>query len=387
VRKICFVLPVLLLAALTFPFVRADSDLYFLVINDTVYPFEFFSQPWPPGNQGTMIPHTTLTDDRNRLNIRSQWSSEENLFTLFSGNIQLTFNMGQHTAFSGSQRFTAPLLRMGDGSSAVFFLPAEVVCEVFGLNLTTNYQTEWGRMVRITNNNSDDASFVRIFGNLLIKPEYDRYSAVTAPQPSPSAPPQPTPDEPLPTIHSEPPPPVYPSPPESFDVSVYLTFDGAAGDATGAILDILESARLSALFFLPPDSLSGDPALVRRIAARHQAGLLLDGADWDFESVRQGNKLLRETAFMKTWLLRSDQAPPETSEYRHWGFTHRYSPDASAQELINAIRPLLEKTPAPVVLVLSLPHTEAAAQALEELLPAIGLNNIGRVNPGEPPVE
>jgi hypothetical protein len=388
-KRLRLIIPALLIflfAALPPLLVRAEPPIYFMVVNNTVSPFEDAHQPWPTSNRGTLIPHIVLTGESagpNGLGIGSQWFPEERYFTLYNNSTRLTFVVGQNTAFSGSDRYVAPLLRASYNNEPLFFLPAELVCEVFGFNLTTDHSTEWGTMVRITNTSSSDASFVRIFGNLLIKPHYDAYIESLLP-------PAPSPDISAPLPSAAPPSPAAPSaePLDYFDVSVYLSFDGAVNDATGPLLDFLEREGLPALFFLSAENLSQDPSAVRRISARHQIGLLIDEPDVEMlsDAVRRGNALLRETAFVKTWLLRSGNVPPEHLGYRYWGYSHRFSEEATARELVNAITPLLEKTLEPVVLVFSLPHSDAAAEALQTLLPLMGRDNIWRVNPGEMPV-
>jgi hypothetical protein len=172
-----------------------------------------------------------------------------------------------------------------------------------------------------------------------------------------------------------------------FGGAVYLTFDGAAGDATPRILDFLDENRLPALFFLPPDSLNGNPALVRRIAAQHQIGLLIENTPSPDDAILRGNALLRETAFMKTWLLRSENAPVDDMNYRNWGYSHRFSERDTASVIMRTVTPLLSGAAEPSVLVFSLPHTEAAADALAEMLTLIGREQFWRVNPGEFPVK
>ncbi|MCL2003924.1 MAG: polysaccharide deacetylase family protein [Oscillospiraceae bacterium] len=362
---------------------RAETS-YFLVVNDRVYPFEQYSRPLPPSNHGTMVPHTVLTDANNGLRLRFQWSPEEKHLTLFNNDTRLTFVSGQHTAFSGSDRYTAPLYPVSE-NPLIFLLPAELVCDVFGFGFSNTSETEWGTMVRVTSGNAmSDDWFIRYRGELLIKPRYDEYMAsIAPPSPTPgvSAPPGPAGPSPSPP---PPPPSPSPSPEVRFDVSVYLTFDGAVNESTERLLDFIEREGLPALFFLPPESLLENPAAVRRMTARHQVGLLINETEEETDAVPRANALLREAAFVKTWLLRSDSPPPEPSGYRYWGYSHRFAEDASAQDLINAVTPLLERTPDPTVLVFSLPHTDAVTDALAELLPLMGRDNIYRINPGEP---
>ncbi|MDR0324997.1 MAG: polysaccharide deacetylase family protein [Oscillospiraceae bacterium] len=361
---------------------KADS-LYFAVVDQRVSPFDLLHQPWASSNHGIMMPHIVLTGEisgPNGLGLQSQWSPEENYFTLYNNREYLTFVFRQNTAFSSSKRFTAPLRQVVEGDSMVFFVPIELVCEVFGFTVST-YSTQWGTMVRIRsgNNTLSDELFVRSREFLIVE-RYEEYqNSLPSPTPSPnvSLPPTPFPSGPS------------PSPPELFPVSVYLTFDGASNSATGRLLDFLEEEGLPALFFLPPESLADDPVSARRIAARHQIGLLLDEPDGEAlsDAIRRGNTLLREAAFVKTWLLRSDNAPSESSDYRYWGHSHRFTEEDDAQEIVSVMIPLLQKTLEPTAaLVLSLPQSDAVTDALAELLPLIDKENIWSVNPGELPV-
>ena len=377
--------PALLLILVLASLPAKAETAYFAVVNQTVSPFESLHQP-TVSDRGVMMPHIVLTGESagpNSLGIRSQWSPDEGYFTLYNSRTQLTFVLGQNTAFSGNERYTAPHFRVIDGENAVFFVPIELVCDVFGFTLTITPDTKWGTMVRVTNVSTlSDDQFIR-FRDWRIQELYDAYTD-TLPSPAPPASPGPS----APAV-SAPLPPASPSPsaPELFSVSVYLTFDGAAGGATGRLLDFLEREGLPALFFLPPERLADDPASVRRIAARHQIGLLLDEPDGEAldDAVRRGNALLREAAFVKTWLLRADNAPAEPPGYRYWGYTHRFSEEDGAEDVLAVLTPLLQKQTEPADLVLSFPHSDAAADALAELLPMMERDYIRSVNPGEPP--
>jgi hypothetical protein len=381
------IIPVLLLVFVSAVLPARAETPSFAVVNYEVYPFDELHQPWlAQGNQGILVPHIVLTGEggkSNGLRLRSQWSPEERYFTLYSGNKQLTFVDKQSTAFSGDTWYTAPMQRVTvDDGSYVFFVPVNLVCEVFGFISGGEYPTEWGTMVRIRNPNTfSDEIFVKDRSSFIIEKYNEYISSLPSPEPSPG------PSGLLPS------PPAFVSPsPDLFPVSVYLTFDGAAGGATGRLLDFLENRwqteTVPALFFLPPESLAGDPAAARRIAARHQIGLLLDEPDGEAldDEARRGNILLRETAFIKTWLLRADNAPSEPSGYRYWGYDRRFSETESARDIIDAVTPLLQKASEPTVLVLSFPHSDAAVDALEELLPLIGRDNIWHFTPGGPPV-
>ena len=381
-------IPALLLILVLAVLPANAETAYFAVVNQTISPFEILHQP-RLSDRGIMMPHIVLTGESagpNSLGIRSQWSPEEGYFTLYNNSLQLTFVLGQSTAFSGSERYTAPHYRVIDGESTVFFVPIELVCDVFGFTLTAT-DTKWGTMVRVTNVSTlSDDQFIR-FRDWRIQEYYDAYTDAL---PSPSPPASPGPSAPVVSAPLPPLPAASPSPsaPELYPVSVYLTFDGAANGATRRLLDFLEREGLPALFFLPSESLADDPASVRRIAARHQIGLLLDEPDGEAldGAVRRGNALLREAAFVKTWLLRSDNAPADTAGYRYWGYSLRFAEEDGEEDILALLAPLLEKRAEPAELVLSFPHSDAAADALAGLLPLMGKDYIRGVNPGEPPV-
>jgi peptidoglycan/xylan/chitin deacetylase (PgdA/CDA1 family) len=351
------------------------NKLYFSAVNYAVNPFDVYHQPLAQESGSIMMPHFALTGERlerpNGLGLRSHWSPEESYFTLTDDRSSLTFVVDQNRAFNrrGEPIIPAPCFRTTVGGVQLFYVPLELVCGVFGYTYGVR-DSDWGTMVRVRQRGYfDDENFIRTRGQSFIRPEYEAYLAA---QQSPTAPP------------TSP-----PTPSALFDVSVYLTFDGAVSDATAGILDFLETHGLPALFFLPPEGLDENPDVIRRIAAQHQIGLLIQGKDADSmdEAIRHGNELLRRTAFIKTWLLRSDRTPSETGGYRYWGYSRRYSETDSFRDIVRSMTPLLRKTSVPSVQVFSLPHTEAATDALAEMLELTGTGNIWRVNPGETPIK
>jgi hypothetical protein len=375
-RVLPAVIALLVLSAFIYtPLPAGGETVYFSAVNYTVNPFDAYHMPWPPTRQGIMIPHTALTGERldrpNGLNLRSDWSPGESYFTLSDNREQLTFVVGRNTAFSqrGDMFAATPVFR--DIERGIFYVPLALVSEVFGYTYGVMETDAWGTMVRVRSGRQvNDENFIRTRGQTFIRPEYEAYIEAQQPPATPgvAAPsPSPTPAA------------------ELFDVAVYLTFDGAVGDATPRILDFLEEQNIPALFFLPPDSLAENPGSVRRIAARHQIGLFVE--ETQGEALERGNALLRETAFIKTWLLRSSNAPTESTGFRYWGYSHRFSASDTAQSIVRTMTPLLKKTTEPSeALVFSFPHTDAAAAALAEALALIERSNIWRVNPGEIPV-
>lgn len=375
----------LLLLMMVAPSPVVAETSYFAVVNYTVYPFDSNHRPWLT-DKGMLLPHTVLTgeggSENNMLGLRSMWSAEDKYFTLYNGGKQLTFAYGQSTAFSGSERYTAYSQRTFDeNGTMIFYIPIDLVCEVFSEYdfIWSEYETEWGTMVRVSNGNGPLSNELFVKNrSVFIKDEYDKYVKSITPTPGPS-----------PTASQPPVPVASPSPsaPEPLPVTVYLTFDGAPNDVTGRILDKLEKESLPAIFFLPPDHLADYPDLTRRIAARHEIGLLIDEPDGEVlpEAVRLGNELLRETVFAKTWLLRAENAPYDALEYRNWGYTLSFGETDSAQSILDAVTPLLRKNPEPSAVVLSLPHSEAALEALSGLISQFSVNDniFRRINPGE----
>ncbi|MDR1691892.1 MAG: polysaccharide deacetylase family protein, partial [Oscillospiraceae bacterium] len=309
-----FAVAVLLIAALlAAPLgANAEEDLTFLVVNNNVISFGPAGPPNVPVTRDgwMMAPLSPLTDPDNGLNLHSQWSAKDRRLTVYDGEgIQLTFEVGQGTAFSGEERYTAPIQRFTQFANE-WYVPLELISDVFGLYYYGGYETDWGTMVRVfVNPPYDDATFVLGYGKTRIQPVYDDYFAVSIPSPVPSPYVSPNPGvtpaaSPIPVSPSPTPvpSPTPPPPPELLSVSVYLTFDGAPNDATAPLLDYIESENLPALFFLPPESLHNFPQTARRIAERHQAGLLIGETDDPKGAILEGNTLLRETALVKTCL-------------------------------------------------------------------------------------
>ncbi len=383
-KKLALVLAVLLpLLLLTLPRAAADQPLYFMVVNNTVTTIGPEGPPYGLYMSGEwmMVPLSPLTDASNGLRLHSVWSEQDKRLTIYDGSgAQLTFEYGQGTAFSGSEQYTAPLQRF----NARYFVPVDLICEIFGLYRGEETETEWGVMVRISALplQFEDDEYLRIFRSN-IQDAYDEYMRENAP-PSP----RPGVSSPSP-INPSPSSPPSPSAPVLNSVSVYLTFNGAPNASTAPLLDFLEQNDLPALFFLPPESIQSDPALTRRIVALHHAGLLLDVPEGEalLGAIHDGNDLLRETALVKTWFVRTENAPSDSMGYQFWGETVSFSEEETAEDIIKSAEPLLVKTKEPSTVVFSFPHCENVLEALKTLTQLFGEHEseLDVILPGELP--
>ncbi|MDR1668706.1 MAG: hypothetical protein LBR76_01950 [Oscillospiraceae bacterium] len=389
----------------TLPPAFAEDDLSFLVINNTISSYGQSvntSSSYGPSvnpdipyvsNDKMMVPLHKLVGLTNGLNLRSQWSDDNKRLTVYDGNgTQLTFENGYGTAFSGGNQYTAPLHRLKIGSVFYVFVPAELICNVFGLYYNRVNEVEFtlengavvkATMVRICTVPYllTDERFISVFNKDIIN-AHETYIKDNAPA------------SPLPGAPSDMPPtpvsPPSPSPePVLNAVSLYLTFDGAPNGETAPLLDFLEANNLNALFFLPPESLAENPAITRRIAARHQVGLLLDIPEGEeaLGRIREGNALLRETALIKTWFIRAQNAPADSSEYLFLEATETFGESDTADDIAGSVAPLLTKKPEPSTVILSLPHTAAALDALRTLREVFLTNETtpNRISAGEFP--
>lgn len=113
------------------------------------------------------------------------------------------------------------------------------------------------------------------------------------------------------------------APEQNYNRSVYLTFDGAPGENTAAILDSLSRYGATATFFLTAEGIREYPELVfRMIAEGHAVGLNGPAATASPEAylaaVDEANNLLYRTAKIKTRLLRHTPGsrPSLTTSYR-----------------------------------------------------------------------
>ncbi len=365
------------------PRAAAEDDLCFMVAENTVTSFGPFSLPHGPYREDgwMMVPLRPLTDStlEYNLNLHSQWSETNKRLTIYDGRgTQLTFEYGQDTAFSGDEQYEAPLFRSNPGT---YFVPVELICEVFDLYYSGEYATEWGTMVRVCSLPLafSDESYLRSFRSD-IQEKYNAYISANSPSSPPPGAASPSPTVPFPS--PSPPAPVLNS------VSVYITFNGAPNGATAPLLDYLEANKLPAIFFLPPDSLSQNPAPVRRIAARHHVGLFLDVPEGEafMQTLHEGNALLRDSALLKTWLVRAENAPLDMPGYRFWGATLSFTEEDTAADIVKTAEPLLIKTTKPSSkVVLALPHSEASLEALITLAELLAENDKPFINPGESP--
>jgi len=372
------------LCLLMAPHVRANP-FTFTVVNDQVPEFHMRYRPWD-SDKGMLLPHTLFTD--TALNLRIQ-INDKNL-TVYGYGKTITFQLDRSEAFTGDNVVykNAFCYRVPVENGELYYMSADLLCEFFQFPITES-DTEWGRMVRIRtpDNKMEDEQFLR-FRSYMIVERYNAYFGIL-PSPSPNPTPYPTPSvspgttpSPVPTAI---PPPSSPQPPQPMlePVSVYVTIDGEIQSATPALLDFLEEKSIPVLFFLPPDSLTDDPDTLRRLVSRHQAGLLL--AEPELSAIQEGNQILRETAFIKTWLIRSDKRAGAPDGYRYWGYTVRISNRAGAA----ALDPLTQKNLEPSAVVISLPHNENTVAILREVLAVIAANEavIRPVHPGELPAK
>ena len=179
------------------------------------------------------------------------------------------------------------------------------VCSYFGIQ---SYQeaTIYGQVIRLTTASAvlSDRDFMDSALSTSIADAYKKYwraQESLSPSPSPSHSVSPSPS-------TSPPASPSPSPTSTGNddkqyVTVALAFRHTDGTGLADILDTLAQYNLSALFFLPPDAIGDNAALIRcMVGAGHAIGLSVVGgpASDAVSLLSEGNRLLELAAHINT---------------------------------------------------------------------------------------
>ncbi|MEG0440880.1 MAG: hypothetical protein RR544_01075 [Oscillospiraceae bacterium] len=288
---------VALLFALNLPFASAATydDIYFMAVNETLYPTTTLTDDSMPVVSGGVlyVPYTMFDTSYTgvALGVYYNYSRQLGTFTIYDRQRMLVFDINGGNCADRDTTYSARVI----ARNGKVFVPVAFVCDFFGLTCTTFPVTLTGgtvNMVRVCNNlaSMEDAFFASAATFGMNKPlsDYLRSKEVS---PSPS----------LPTA-----PAVSPTPPTNTEgethqgTTVHLAFRCTDGQGLPAILRSLDNQGVSAAFYFRPEDLAARDGDVRDLIARgHQVGLLLH-AETAAEEFVQGNRLLAHIARMNT---------------------------------------------------------------------------------------
>lgn len=280
----------------------AEGKINILALNDQVItPISSTNMPIQVG--GTYyLPYTVFDPNVVDVDLGVKYSLRDNVLTLYTKQSLLKYDLNAGTCEDrdGSTGYTRAIVR---GSMIYVSMPS--VCSYFGIQ---SYQeaTIYGQVIRLTTASAvlSDRDFMDSALSTSIADAYKKYwraQESLSPSPSPSHSVSPSPS-------TSPPASPSPSPTSTGNddkqyVTVALAFRHTDGTGLADILDTLAQYNLSALFFLPPDAIGDNAALIRRmVGAGHSVGLSVAGgpASDATQLLTEGNRLLELAAHMNT---------------------------------------------------------------------------------------
>lgn len=273
-RTAAALLTLLLCLGLFLPIPATAADLYFTAINDSIAPLTSGTMPF--WSSGTLyVPYTVFDKNLNGVNVdlklTATYSRPKNTVTVYNLRQQmLTFDLNTGTCrdeLSGETYSSRAIMRNGKP-----YLSVDMVCNFFGLRWSyhTLSSIPQGYMVRIKNNSAalDDARFIDAAGITLAHRLRDYTQSL-----NPAESTTPSTDTPENGDTSQP-------PAADTNISAYLALRCTSGDNLPSILNTLDATGQHAVFFLTPQVLEEESALICRIlGSGHGVGILADSSD------------------------------------------------------------------------------------------------------------
>jgi len=260
---------VLLCLGLLLPSPARAADVYFTSVNDSLLQLTAESMPFWWGGW-IYVPYNVF-DGRVTgidLGLSCSYERDKNKVSVFNLRRMLTFDL--NTGACRDEQTGNPVTGRAMIRNGRAYITLSTVCAFFGLSYSynaINYVPQ-GYLVRIKSGAVvlSDAKFIDAAGDL-VRRRLREYNQGSDPAPTPA--PAPTPDPPAPS-----------APPEETDSTTYLAFRCESGEGLPAILDALDAAGESGVFFLTPQALEEEGALVRRmLGSGHSVGILARGED------------------------------------------------------------------------------------------------------------
>lgn len=366
---------------ITLPGARAaEGKINILALNDQVItPIASTNMPIQVG--GTYyIPYTVFDPNVVDVDLGVKFSLRDNVLTLYTKQSLLKYDLNAGTCEdrNGNTGYTRAIVRGG-----MTYLSVPSVCSYFGIQ---SYQeaTVYGQVIRLTTSSAvlSDRDFMDSALSTSIEDAYKKYWRAQEslnPSPSPSVSPSPSPSQ---SVSPSPSPSPAPSPTEGGGdkryVTVSLAFRHSGGEGLPHILDTLSRAGVSALFFLPPDAVADNAALIRRMVGEgHGVGLSVAGGPAADAAalLEEGNRLLEMAAHLNTRMVLVENGDGDTTAalkaggWAVWEDNVTFPASGSASYRASAV---LRSVDAKRSLAhITLGDDEVSAQALDLLLPAL----------------
>jgi len=328
-RLLSALLAAVLCLGLFLPARVSAADLYFTGINDSVAPLTSDTMPFWSGGI-LYVPYTVFSASTNGIGVDlglsfSYNSRNSNTITLYNNSKILSFDLANGTCkdeLTGDAYPSRAVMRNGRP-----YLPLSMVCSFFGLSYsyTSLPSIPQGYLVRIKNSDVvlPDFRFVDAAGDLINR-RLREYTQSLSPgestSPGTTTPAYPsTTDDPIP----------------SNSVPTYLSVLCRSADGISSMLTTLEGSGRYALFFMDPQLLEKEGALVRRILGTgHSVGILAQGSDpaQTRQLLAQGNSALEALFHTRTTLAyvpQEHQAALEQEGWVCWKETMLLSPSSA----------------------------------------------------------
>ena len=312
---LCLVLVLLMVLSLTPSPVRAAGQVYFLAVNEQIFPLEDETMPFWSGGV-LYVPYTAFYD--NDLGITYARLRDKTGVLLSRqryGALICDFSANTVYDNSSKQVLGSGAVTRGD----IVFLPVDVVCRFFDLSYSYTRVT-YGYLIRIKGETAQlqDSQFIDAAG-IAMANRYARYERAHAAPPVPEQTPAPaapatqppaTPATPPAGEGSDTPPQ---SEPEE-ERTVYLALEITSAESGESVLEQLGSVR--AAFLFSPQGLEGTDDLLRRLVAGGcPVALRVDASGGEAAAAQQleeANRRLWSAANSKTRLVCLDGASEET---------------------------------------------------------------------------
>ena len=351
-----------------------EPDVYQLAVNESFLDRDGLTAANMPVAVGGIIyvPYTVFDNNKNTTGVDLGVScleynaAESYTLTMFSLKGTLIFDINAQTCLA-NQEYVEMRAIVRNGKT---FVPANGVCQFFGLQYSYRPTETAGTLIRIKN------GYAALSDERLLnssesyrQDRYDRY--IQSLNAAPTATPDPTPSTaPIP----DPTPEV---PEETPGLWVYLAVRCEGEDTQlDGILTALKRRGEQALFLFRPEELAGLDGQVRRVVgAGHAVGLLVDGSEAEaaLAALEEGNALLAELAWTRSHIVclengnKAARRAVEEAGWRLWSANLDASPYEGERAVnVSGILSQLEKRRSAVRMELT--GSAAASASLERLL-------------------
>ena len=299
-KKLAAIIVVLCLAFALTPVSRAAVVPYFMVVNETLMPFNDDNMPlYYRGNY--YVPISVFRE----VGVWSSVSVEKEEARLWSGKKYVDFYTAQGITLDQDGELRQwPSAQISGGR---FYVPLHQVCSFFGLTqeiIEVGYDiiphSEPLFMIRIISNSGINGNSFVGLNKRSLQNAYNTYFNVS-PQ-----------DTAGPDNGSQPTTPSTPPAPKYNDISIYLSFYDLSAGGVGRIIDSLNTPGYRSCFFVSVEDVIENPGLIRRISGGgHAVGIWL--TEGTYSEYLHTSELLFEAAKVKTVIISADEAAEEAA--------------------------------------------------------------------------